>query len=62
MVQLLFDFYNDKKLQIDYISYIPMYYKDEYKRAYNQSKLLAEYFSKSTNIECISIIEKIKAH
>lgn len=54
-------FLSSKKLNFDYISYIPMYFKDEYERGYNQSKILCEYYSKITNIKAIKIVEKVKS-
>ena len=44
----------------DYITYVPMYYKDERKRGFNQSQLLAKELSILMEIPCISTIEKIK--
>ncbi len=44
----------------DYISYVPMYKKDEYKRGYNQSELLAKELSNLLGIPCIKTLVKPK--
>lgn len=59
-VEIIYKFIKFKNLDFDYISYIPMYYKDEYERGYNQSKILCEYYSKTAKKEMIQIIEKVK--
>lgn len=58
--EIIYNFLNSKKLNFDYISYIPMYFKDEYERGYNQSEILCQYYSKMTDIEVIKILDKIK--
>ena len=50
----------DDFLQIDYIAYVPMTKKAEFKRGYNQSKLLAEAISKRINVPVTDVIEKVK--
>lgn len=59
--EILYNFYIEKDLEIDYISYIPMFAEDEYKRGYNQSLLMAKYFSKITGIEVIEILSKTRS-
>lgn len=54
------NFLDLKKIHFDYVSYVPMYYKDEYERGYNQSKILCEFYSKMVNKEIIQIIDKVK--
>lgn len=44
----------------DCITYVPMYYKDEKERGYNQSQLLAKDLSELMGIPCIKTIEKTK--
>ena len=46
--------------QIDYIAFVPMTKKAEFKRGYNQSKLLAESISKRINVPVCDVIEKVK--
>lgn len=46
--------------QFDYIAFVPMTKKAEFKRGYNQSKLLAESISKRINVPVCDVIEKIK--
>lgn len=46
--------------QIDYIAFVPMTKKAEFKRGYNQSKLLAESISKRINVPVCDVVEKIK--
>lgn len=58
---ILYKFINDKNIEFDYISYIPMYHKDEFERGYNQSKILAEILSDLTGKKLIKIIEKIRS-
>lgn len=58
--EIIYNFLNSKQLNFDYISYIPMYFKDEYERGYNQSEILCQYYSKMTDIEVIKILDKIK--
>ena len=55
----------DKKIyeflkKFDYITYVPMYYKKEQKRGYNQSKLLAEELGKNLELQVIELLEKKK--
>ena len=44
----------------DCITYVPMYYKDERERGYNQSQLLAQDLSKLMKIPCVETLKKIK--
>ncbi len=44
----------------DCITYIPMHEKDEQKRGYNQSQLLAKDLSSLMGIPCVSTLTKIK--
>lgn len=59
---ILLDYYKKKfaNVNIDYVTYIPMDKKSEFKRSYNQVRLLAEEFSKLTGIEVIELIEKTR--
>lgn len=61
LAEILYNYYCEKNLKVDYVSYIPMYAKDEYNRGYNQSKLLAEYFCKLTGLEIVHILKKNKS-
>ncbi len=45
-------------IHFDYITYIPMYKKAEYKREYNHSKLLAEEVAKILKIPCKTLLVK----
>ncbi len=47
-------------LNVDAVAYVPMYKKDERKRGYNQSLLLAEKFAERTGLELIHCLEKTK--
>ncbi|MFM1525621.1 MULTISPECIES: ComF family protein [Helcococcus] len=58
LCEILYKFYKKEKLEFDYVSYVPMYSIDEFDRGYNQSKLLAEEFSKVANIKFIDVLEK----
>lgn len=60
-VEILYNFVNQSNLKFDYISFIPMYIKDEYKRGYNQSYLLAKYLAKALDKPIIDILSKSKA-
>lgn len=44
----------------DYITYVPMHRKDEKKRGYNQSQLLAKNLSQLMGIPCVDTLIKIK--
>lgn len=46
--------------EFDYITYVPMYKKDEKKRGYNQCELIANELSELTGIECIKALNKKK--
>ncbi|MFM1551992.1 ComF family protein [Helcococcus ovis] len=59
--EILINFYKENRLEFDYVSYIPMYKKDEFDRGYNQSKLLAQEFSKQTGIKLIDILKKVNS-
>lgn len=47
--------------QFDYIAFVPMTKKAEFRRGYNQSKLLAETISKRINVPVCDVIEKVKS-
>lgn len=44
----------------DYLCYVPMTRKAEYKRGYNQSKVLAEYVSEKTGVPVANVTVKVK--
>ena len=44
----------------DCITYVPMHTKDEKKRGYNQSELLAKALSKELSLPCLDTLDKIK--
>ena len=44
----------------DAVSYVPMFEKDERKRGYNQSKLLAEKFAEKTGLEILHCLQKTR--
>lgn len=46
--------------KFDIITYVPMHYKKELERGYNQSKLLAEELGRKLNLEVICCLEKTK--
>jgi len=55
----------DKKIveflkKFDYIVCVPMHYKKELKRGYNQSKLLAEELGRKLDVEVLDCLEKVK--
>ena len=45
-------------MDYDLITYVPMHYKKEWKRGYNQSSLLAKELGKRLNIEVKDLLEK----
>lgn len=53
--------FSDIEEDIDLITFVPMLQKDERKRGYNQSKLLAEKLAKITNVEFVDVLEKTKS-
>lgn len=57
---LMYKFIKDEELigKVDYISYIPMDPKSEYRRGFNQVKLLAEELSTLLDLPVISILYK----
>lgn len=59
--EILYKFLIKKDLNIDYISFVPMYFKDEYKRGYNQLKILGKYLSYMLEIPMIEILKKNKS-
>lgn len=46
--------------KIDYIAFVPMTKKAQFRRGYNQSKLLAESISERINVPVCDVIEKVK--
>lgn len=58
LTEILVKFLKNNKIEFDYITYIPMYKRDEFKRGYNQTKILAKEISKILNKELISLCEK----
>lgn len=46
--------------KIDYIAFVPMTKKAQFRRGYNQSKLLAESISERINVPVYDVIEKVK--
>lgn len=56
--EILYNYYNKLNLDIDYVTFVPMYRKDEFKRGYNQAQLMAKYFAKYAGIEMLEIFEK----
>ena len=58
-------FWKNKELykvlnDFDLITYVPMYYKKEQKRGYNQAKLLAEELGRRLNIKVVNCLKKRK--
>lgn len=58
--EIIYKFYLSIDEDFDYISYVPMYPKDEFDRGYNQAELLAREFSKLSGIDLIEIAKKNK--
>lgn len=50
--------YND--IDFDFVTYVPMRFRDEQRRGFNQSKLLAEIVSKECNIPLEDVLVKAK--
>ena len=46
--------------EIDLITFVPMYHRDEFKRGYNQSELLAKEVAERLSVPCRKTIKKIK--
>ncbi len=44
----------------DFITFTPMYIKDEKRRGYNQAKLLADELSKRVNTPVVELLQKVK--
>ena len=60
LARFLVDLYSVSNLSVDYVTSVPMFYKKEKQRGYNQSKLLADEFSKITNIKFLPLCSKVK--
>lgn len=59
--EILYNYIKFKKIDFDYISYVPMYHQDEFERGYNQSKLMAEFLSKSLDKPLIDLASKVNS-
>lgn len=49
----------DKNLRDQVITYVPMHWKKEGERGYNQSKILAEKIARNLNLPCQDVFEKV---
>lgn len=47
-------------VNIDYVTFVPMYKKKQKSRGYNQAELLAKKYSFYTKQECIDVLERLK--
>ena len=56
VANIIKSYYNN--IHFDYITYVPMYKKAEYKREYNHSKLLAEKVARILNVPCKTLLVK----
>lgn len=59
MAKFMFEKFISWNIKIDYVTFVPMFYKNEKLRGFNQAKELAEEFSKLSNIPTISCCSKI---
>lgn len=59
LAKFMLDFYATQNINVDYITYVPMFKKKEKLRGYNQAKLLAEEFSNNIKIPCVCFCDKI---
>lgn len=62
LVNFLADKFMSENLQIDYITYVPMFPTKEKERGFNQAKILAEEFSSLVNIPCLDLCVKTINH
>ncbi|KXB72131.1 ComF family protein [Peptoniphilus sp. DNF00840] len=49
----------DKNLRDQVITYVPMHWKKEGERGYNQSKILAEKIARNLDLSCQDVFEKV---
>jgi len=54
----LFDYYKDSDIIADCVTYVPMPENREKERGYNQSRLLAEEFSKLSNLPLLDLLTR----
>ena len=59
MAELLYKTFLTWNISVDLVTYVPMYPKNEKERGFNQSKILAEEFSRLSNIPITYCCEKI---
>ncbi len=52
---------SDYRNRIHYITYVPMTYKEKYKRGFNQTEFIAKLVGKSLNIPVVKLLKKIKS-
>lgn len=58
--EILTEFIIKNEIAFDYISFVPMYYDDEFERGYNQSYLLAKEIGKKLDKKVVELSKKIK--
>jgi ComF family protein len=56
----LYEIYKVEKFSVDAVTFVPMSETKLAKRGYNQSKLLADEFSRLSGIETLECVEKVK--
>lgn len=59
MARYMFEYFVSWNINVDFVTFVPMFPKNEKARGFNQSKLLAEEFSKLSNIATIPCCNKI---
>lgn len=59
LTKFMLDYFATQNLFADCVTFVPMFNKKEKLRGYNQAKLLAEEFSRHTNIPLFDFCEKV---
>ena len=60
LAKLMTDKYLSERFEADVVTFVPMTKKEQRKRGYNQSELLAKEIADSLSLECCPSLEKVK--